>query len=90
MNGQIYGSGDMLMLKSCGKCEGPNGTYELLIDQQGQPVVRSETSMRKFKLSWENIVEFAVENGVDDKGPTYSIQCEGGRFTNGKLVSVAR
>jgi len=86
----IYGSGDKLVLKSVGKCKGPNGNYELLVDQDGQPVVRSETSMRKFKLSWENIVELAINNGVDDKGPTYSMQCEGGRFMNGKFESVAR
>jgi len=66
--GQIVLPGRLMMLKTVGKCKGPNGEYELLVEPDGQPVVRSMLTMRKFVLTWQNIVELAVQNGIDDKG----------------------
>lgn len=65
--GAIIPDGKLMMLKRIGECQGPNGKYELLVDQNGQMVVRSLHSMRKFILSWQNVVEIAVDNGIDDK-----------------------
>jgi hypothetical protein len=89
--GQMLAPDQLMTLKSCGKCQGPHGMYELFIDQKGQPVVRSENSQRKFLLKWEHIVEIAVNNGVDDTGwvpKHYNMECEGGRFEQGKFASV--
>lgn len=65
--GSVIPKGQMLMLKRIGDCQGPNGKYELLVDPNGQMVVRSHNTDRKFILSWQNVVEIAVDNGVDDK-----------------------
>lgn len=65
--GAILPEGKLMMLKRIGETQGPNGKYELLVDQNGQMVVRSLTSMRKFLLSWQNVMEIAVDNGIDDR-----------------------
>jgi hypothetical protein len=65
--GQVLNPGQTLMLKKLGSCRGPNGTYEIFSDAKGQMVVRSELSQRKFLLTWQNVVEIAVDNGIDDK-----------------------
>jgi hypothetical protein len=93
MEGEILAPQDLLMLKPLGSCQGPNGVYKLFVDQHGQPVVLSELTKRKFKLTWPGIVELAVDNGIDDgvvtddkDSPgfksTYTIECESGRYTS--------
>ncbi len=93
--GEILDPMHMMMLKKCGACQGPNGTYELYIDQSGQPYIQSDLTKRKFRLLWQSIVEMAVDNGIDDrvirdesKPKHYHMECESGRFSDAGFQSL--
>jgi hypothetical protein len=88
MTGTVLHPREMRTLRRLGTANGPNGTYEICVDEQGQPYVKSNQSGRKFFLTWETITQLAVENGVDEPAHTYEMQCEGGRFTDQGFKSV--
>lgn len=91
--GKMHLPEQKLMLRKVGEVEGPYGTYWVCIDGRDQPVVKSMNTGKKFILTWENIVEIAVNSGIDDRGGPWvprhiTMKCEAGVFVDGQQIHV--
>jgi hypothetical protein len=65
---EFYPEEHLIMLQSKGKVTSPDTglEYEILVDMNGTPYVRSLQSMRKCRIDWAFLVHLAIENGVDE------------------------
>lgn len=65
--GTIKPKGTLILREQVGEAEAENGnSYELTTSvSSGQPIVRSQKTGKWFLLSWQEIIDLAVEAGVD-------------------------
>jgi hypothetical protein len=65
MTGTIHPKKTMFLRQDCGKAKGDKVEYELTAAMTGEPIVRSSLTGKFFTLSWENIIDLAIEAGID-------------------------
>lgn len=67
MKGKIHDKRTMFLRIAAGDATADNGTkYELSVSASNNaPIVKSDKTGRWFTLSWQDILELAVEAGID-------------------------
>ncbi len=64
--GKIHAAKTLFLRVHVGKANGEDGTYEMaLMGNDNSPVVQSEQTGKWFTLSWTDIVNMAVDKGID-------------------------
>lgn len=67
MAGTIHPSGSLLLRSSRGDAEAVDGRkYEFSTTLHGQPCIRSEKSGKYFVVSWEELLQMAIDAGIDN------------------------
>ena len=70
MIGKIEPKGTLCMRQHAGKGEAAGIEYELCTGiASGSPVIRSSKTGKWFFLSWEDILNLAIEAGINDESP---------------------
>ena len=66
MKGTIHSSGTLFLRMEIGTATGSDGTkYELSQSLSGQPMIRSGTTGKWWTVSFEELIEAAIEAGID-------------------------
>ena len=66
MTGKIMPAKTMILRVAAGEAEAADGTkYECSTNVNRTPLIRSGKTKKWFALSWEDIIELAIQAGID-------------------------
>lgn len=66
--GTLHKKGTMFLRQHVGAADGgENSKYEMSLVNMTTPAIESKQTGRHFLLSWEDIINLAVEAGIDKK-----------------------
>ena len=64
--GQLFNAKTLVLLESIGTANRGDNKYELIMINGNTPAVRSLTSDRIYRLGWDEIIQDAIKNGIDE------------------------
>lgn len=69
MIGKIYKSMSLFFRQHVGEAKRENSNYELsMVINDQTPLVCSKQTGKYFSISWQEIIELAIEAGIDKEG----------------------
>lgn len=75
MKGKIYPEEAMILRIFVGE-GGANGkSYEVLTTMSQEPIVQSKQTGKYYHLTWSDIINMAVEAGIDEEETAVGITC---------------
>lgn len=63
--GKIYPSRSLILRVDCGTASDTDNSYDLSTTMTGEPVIESKRTGKYFILGWQDIVDMAIESGID-------------------------
>ena len=65
--GRIYPASSLFLREAGGTAQSDDGIkYELSINPRGEPLIRSEQTGKWFLLSWQEVLDLAIQAGIND------------------------
>jgi hypothetical protein len=68
--GKLHPPKTMFFRQDVGTAKGEDGTeYEMTVNMGGAtPIIRSKKTGKWFTLSWQDIIDMAIERGINEEG----------------------